>query len=76
MQDSDEADRPQRHSAMVVQELDRLDIDIAALSRVRFAEERVTHRARSRTNLVLVWKKQGGLSPVRSRLRVEEHAGQ
>ena len=39
MQDSDEADRPQRRSAMVAQELARLDIDIAALSRVRFAEE-------------------------------------
>ena len=39
MQDSDEADRPQRRSAMVAQELARLDIDIATLSRVRFAEE-------------------------------------
>ena len=37
MQDSE--DRPQRHSALVARELARLDIDIAALSEVRFAEQ-------------------------------------
>ena len=36
MQDSE--DRPQRRSALVARELARLDIDIAALSEVRFAE--------------------------------------
>ncbi|WP_419636958.1 endonuclease/exonuclease/phosphatase family protein, partial [Thiolapillus sp.] len=37
MQDSE--DRPQRRSALVARELARLDIDIAALSEVRFAEQ-------------------------------------
>ena len=37
MQDSE--DRPQRRSALVARELARLDIDIAALSKVRFAEQ-------------------------------------
>ena len=37
MQDSD--DRPQRRSAFVARELVRLDIDIAALSEVCFAEQ-------------------------------------
>ena len=37
MQDSE--DRPQRCSALVARELARLDIDIAALSEVRFAEQ-------------------------------------
>ena len=37
MQDSE--DRSQRHSAIVARELARLDIDIAALSEVRFAEQ-------------------------------------
>ena len=37
MQYSD--DRPQRRSALVARELARLDIDIAALSEVRFAEQ-------------------------------------
>ena len=37
MQDSE--DRPQRRSALVAWELARLDIDIAALSEVRFAEQ-------------------------------------
>ena len=37
MQDSE--DRPQRRSALVVRELPRLDIDIAALSEKRFAEQ-------------------------------------
>ena len=32
-------DRPQRRSALVARELARLDIDIAALSEVRFAEQ-------------------------------------
>ena len=39
MLDSDDNDRPQRCSALVARELSRLDIDIAALSEVRFAEE-------------------------------------
>ena len=40
MQDSE--DRPQRRSTLVVRELPRLDIDIAALSEERFlAEDRV-----------------------------------
>ena len=39
MLDSDDNDRPQRRSALVAKELSRLDIDIAALSEVRFAEE-------------------------------------
>ena len=38
MQDSDEADRPQRRSALVARQLARVDIDIAALSEVRLAE--------------------------------------
>ena len=37
MQDSE--DRPQRRSALVAWELARLDIDIAALSEVCFAEQ-------------------------------------
>ena len=37
MQDSE--DRPQRRSALVARELARLDIDIAALSKVRFKEQ-------------------------------------
>ena len=37
MQDSE--DCPQRRSALVVRELARLDIDIAALSEIRFAEQ-------------------------------------
>ena len=37
MQDSE--DRPQRRSALVARELARLDIDIAALSEVRFAKQ-------------------------------------
>ena len=37
MQDSE--DRPQPRSALVARELARLDIDIAALSKVRFAEK-------------------------------------
>ena len=37
MQDSE--DRPQRRSALVGRELARLDIGIAALSEVRFAEK-------------------------------------
>ena len=36
---SDDNDRTQRRSALVARELSRLDIDIAALSEVRFAEE-------------------------------------
>ena len=36
MQDSE--DHPQRRSVLVARDLDRLDIDIAALSEVRFAE--------------------------------------
>jgi len=37
--DRDDSDRPQRRSALVASELARLDIDIAALSEVRFAEQ-------------------------------------
>ena len=37
MQDSE--DHPQQRSALVARELARLDIDIAALSEVRFAEQ-------------------------------------
>ena len=37
MQDSE--NRPQRRSALFAKELARLDIDIAALSEVRFAEQ-------------------------------------
>ena len=37
MQDSE--DRPQRRLALAARELDRLDIDIAALSEVCFAEQ-------------------------------------
>ena len=39
MQDSENSDRPHRRSALVARELARLDIDIAALSEVRFAEQ-------------------------------------
>ncbi|XP_076467573.1 uncharacterized protein LOC143298578 [Babylonia areolata] len=39
MQDSDDSDRPQRRSALVARELAQLDIDIAALSEIRFAEQ-------------------------------------
>ncbi|XP_035672024.1 uncharacterized protein LOC118413014 [Branchiostoma floridae] len=39
MQDSDESDRPQRRTALVARELAKLDIDIAAISEVRFAEQ-------------------------------------
>ena len=39
MLDSDDSDRPQRRSALVARELSRLDVEIAALSGVRFAEE-------------------------------------
>ena len=37
MQDSE--DRPQQHSAFVARKLALLDIDIASLSEVRFAEQ-------------------------------------
>ena len=37
MQDSE--DCPQRHSALVARELARLDIDIAAVGEIRFAEQ-------------------------------------
>ena len=37
--DLDDNDRPQRRSALMARELSRLDIDIAALSEVHFAEE-------------------------------------
>ena len=37
MQDSE--DRPQRRAALVAKELARLDFNIAALSKVRFAEQ-------------------------------------
>ena len=37
--DSDDNDRPQQRSALMARELSRLDIDIPALSEVRFAEE-------------------------------------
>ena len=39
MQDSADNDRPQRRTALVGKELKRLDIDIAAVSEVRFAEQ-------------------------------------
>lgn len=39
MLDSDDNNRLQRRSALMARELSRLDIDIAALSEVRFAEE-------------------------------------
>ncbi|XP_076442022.1 uncharacterized protein LOC143281001 [Babylonia areolata] len=39
MQDSDDSDRPQRRSALVARELAQLDIDIAALSEIRFTEQ-------------------------------------
>lgn len=39
MQDSDDSERPQRRSALVARELAQLDIDIAALSEVRFADQ-------------------------------------
>lgn len=39
MLDSDDSDRPRRRSALVARELSRLDVDIAALSEVRFAKE-------------------------------------
>ena len=39
MQDSADNDRPQRRTALVSKELKRLDIDIAAVSEVRFAEQ-------------------------------------
>lgn len=39
MQDSENTDRPQRRSALVARELALLDIDIAAVSEVRFAEQ-------------------------------------
>ena len=39
MQDSDDSYHPQRRSALVARELGRLDIDIAALSEVRLAEQ-------------------------------------
>lgn len=39
MLDSNDSDSPQRRSALVARELSRLDVDIAARSEVRFAEE-------------------------------------
>ncbi|CAH1266354.1 Hypp3340 [Branchiostoma lanceolatum] len=39
MQDREESDRPQRRSALVARELAKLDIDIAAISEVRFADQ-------------------------------------
>ena len=39
MMDSDANERPQRRSALVARELSRLDIDVAALSEVRFADQ-------------------------------------
>ena len=39
MQDSSNSNRPQRRSALIARELARLDIDIAAVSEVRFADQ-------------------------------------
>ena len=39
MQDFEDNNRPQRHAALVATELARLDVDIAAVSEVRFAEQ-------------------------------------
>ncbi len=39
MMDSDTNKRPQRWSALVARELSRFDIDVAALSEVRFADQ-------------------------------------
>ena len=39
MMDSEAAERPHRRSALVAREIARLDIDIAALSEVRFADQ-------------------------------------
>ena len=39
MMDSEDNERPQRRSALVAKELARLNIDIAALSEVRFADQ-------------------------------------
>ena len=50
MQDSE--DRSQRHSAIVARELARLDIDIAALSEVRFAKQGSVKEDRAGYNLL------------------------
>ena len=57
MLDSDDNDCPQRRSALVARELSRLDIDIAALSEVHFAEEGslVEHGA----GYTLFWSRRG-----------------
>ena len=39
MQDLKDSNRPQRRTAVVARELARLDIDIAAVSEVRFAKQ-------------------------------------
>ncbi|CAH1276009.1 Hypp9382 [Branchiostoma lanceolatum] len=39
MQDREESNRPQRRSALVARELAKLDIDIASISEVRFADQ-------------------------------------
>lgn len=39
IQDSEDSDRPHRYSALVAIELARLDIDIAALREVKFADQ-------------------------------------
>ena len=53
MQDSDS--RPQRRSAFVARELARLDIDIAALSEVRFAEQGSLTKDRAGYTRTLFW---------------------
>ena len=53
MMDSEDNERPQRRSALVAKELARLNIDIAALSEVHFADQGLL--AEHGTGYTLYW---------------------
>ena len=55
----DPEDRPQRHLALLARELARLDIDIAALSGARFAEQGCFMEDGAAYTPLLVWEEQG-----------------
>ena len=57
MQDSEDNNCPQRRTALVARELDRLDVDIAAISEVRFAEQ--GSLTKHRAGYTLYWSGKG-----------------
>ena len=64
----DPKDRPQRHLVLLARELARLDIDIAALSGARFAEQGCFMEDGAAYTPLLVWDEQGRAPPLRCTL--------